>query len=195
MTAIVPANIGIVAGAKNAENAKKFVNYTMSAEGQELLFDAAISRLPVLPSAYKKAPPGFPNPFTGTIKPKVNFDADLAESRYYVVSSIFDQTITFKHKDLVAAAQAINEAAAKLAGKNNAQAQRLLDDARDLAYTPVVSEEKSKDKEFLALYRNTKRDAEKTKQTTALEEYWSNTARKNYARAVELAQQAAALAK
>ena len=195
VTAIVPANIGIVAGAKNAENAKKFVNYTMSAEGQELLFDAAISRLPVLPSACKKAPPGFPNPFTGTIKPKVNFDADLAESRYYVVSSIFDQTITFKHKDLVAAAKAINEATAKLAGKNNAQAQRLLDDARDLAYTPVVSEEKSKDKEFLALYRNTKRDAEKTKQTTALEEYWSNTARKNYARAVELAQQAAALAK
>jgi hypothetical protein len=189
------ASVGIVAGAKNAENAKKFVNYTMSAEGQELLFDAAISRLPVLPSAYKKAPPGFPNPFTGTIKPKVNFDADLAESRYYVVSSIFDQTITFKHKDLIAAAKAINEAAAKLAGKNNAQAQRLLDDARDLAYTPVVSEEKSKDKEFLALYRNTKRDAEKTKQTTALEEYWSNTARKNYARAVELAQQAAALAK
>ena len=41
----------------------------------------------------------------------------------------------------------------------------------------------------------TVRDAEKTKQTIALEEYWSNTARKNYARAVELAQQAAALAK
>lgn len=195
VTAIVPANIGIVAGAKNLDNAKKFVNYTMSPEGQELLFDPAISRLPVLPSAYKKAPAGFPNPFTGTIKPKVNFDSDLAESRYYVVSSIFDQTITFKHKDLVAAAKAINEAAARLAGKNNAQAQKLLDDARDLAYTPVVSEEKSRDKEFLALYRNTKRDAEKTKQTTALEEYWSNTARKNYARAVELAQQAAALAK
>ena len=181
--------------AKNAENAKKFVNYTMSVEGQELLFDPAISRLPVLPSVYKKAPPGFPNPFAGTIKPKVNFDSDLAESRYYVVSSIFDQTITFRHKDLVAAAKAINDATARLAGKNNAQAQQLLAEARDLAYTPVVSEEKSKDKDFLALYRNTKRDAEKTKQTTGLEEYWSNTARKNYARAVELANQASALAR
>ena len=65
----------------------------------------------------------------------------------------------------------------------------------DAAYSPVVTEQKSKDKDFLALYRNTKRDAEKTKQTTALEEYWSNTARKNYQRAVELANQAAALAK
>ena len=195
VTAIVPANIGMVAGAKNAENAKKFINYTMSPEGQELLFDPAISRLPVLPSAYKKAPAGFPNPFAGTIKPKVNFDSDLAESRYYVVSSIFDQTITFRHKDLVQAAKAINEAAAKLAAKPNAQGQKLLEDARDAAYSPIVTEQKSKDKEFLALYRNTKRDAEKTKQTTALEEYWSNTARKNYQRAVELANQAAALAK
>ena len=195
VTAIVPANIGIVAGAKNAENAKKFIDYTLSTEGQELLFDPKISRLPVLPSVYKKAPPGFPNPFTGKIKPKVNFDSDLSESRYYVVSSIFDQTITFRHKDLTQAAKAINAAATKLAGKNYPQAAKLLDEARDLAYSPVVSEEKSKDQEFLALYRNTKRDAAKTKQVTGLEEYWGNTARRNYAKAVELANQAAALAK
>jgi len=195
VTAIVPANIGMVANVKNAENARKFINYTLSPEGQELLFDPAISRLPVLPGAYKKAPPGFPNPFTGTIKPKVNFDSELSESRYYVVSSIFDQTITFRHKELTQATKAINEAAVKLAGKHNTQAAKLLDDARDAAYSPVVTEQKSKDKEFLALYRNTKRDAEKTKQTTALEEYWSNTARKNYLRAVDLANQAASLAK
>jgi len=195
VTAIVPANIGMVANAKNADNARKFINYTLSPEGQELLFDPAISRLPVLPGVYKKAPPGFPNPFTGTIKPKVNFDSELSESRYYVVSSIFDQTITFRHKELTQATKAINEAAAKLAGKHNTQAAKLLDDARDAAYSPVVTEQKSKDKEFLALYRNTKRDAEKTKQTTALEEYWSNTARKNYLRAVDLANQAASLAK
>ena len=195
VTAIVPANIGMVANAKNADNARKFINYALSPEGQELLFDPAISRLPVLPGAYKKAPPGFPNPFTGTIKPKVNFDSELSESRYYVVSSIFDQTITFRHKELTQATKAINEAAVKLAGKHNTQAAKLLDDARDAAYSPVVTEQKSKDKEFLALYRNTKRDAEKTKQTTALEEYWSNTARKNYLRAVELANQAASLAK
>ena len=195
VTAIVPANIGMVLNAKNAENARKFINFTLSPEGQELLFDPQISRLPVLPSSYKKAPAGFPNPYTGTIKPKVNFDSDLSESRYYVVSSIFDQTITFRHKELAQATKAINEAAAKLVGKNNPQAAKLLADARDAAYSPIVTTQKSRDKEFLALYRNTKRDAEKTKQTTSLEEYWSNTARKNYLQAVELANQAAALAK
>ena len=195
VTAIVPANIGLVAGAKNAENAKKFIDYTLSAEGQLLLFDPQISRLPVLPSVYAKAPTGFPNPFTGKIKPKVNFDSELSESRYYVVSSIFDQTITFRHKELTQAAKAIDNAAAKLAGKDNPQAAQLLAEARDYAYSPVVSADKVKDKEFLALYRNTKRDAIKTKQITALEEHWGNSARANYAKAIDLANRAAALAK
>ena len=174
VTAIVPANIGIVAGAKNAENAKKFVNYAMSPEGQELLFDPAISRLPVLPSVYKKAPAGFPNPFAGTIKPKVNFDSDLAEARYYVVSSLFDQSITFRHKELVAAARAINEAEKKVAAKPNAQAIKQIAEARALTYTPVVDESKVKDQEFLKIFRDTKRSAETTKRMTALEEHWSN---------------------
>ena len=51
-------------------------------------------------------------------------------------------------------------------GKNNLQAQKLLNEARDYAYSPIVTEQKSKDKEFLALYRSTKRDAEKTRQTS-----------------------------
>ena len=59
----------------------------------------------------------------------------------------------------------------------------------------MVGEDKAKDKEFLALFRDTKRDAEKTKKITGLEEYWSSLARKNYARAVELANQAASMAR
>ena len=154
-----------------------------------------MTRKSVLPSVYAKAPAGFPNPFTGKVKPKVNFDSDLSESRYYVVSSIFDQTITFRHKELTQAAKAIDSAAAKLAGKDQPQAAKLLAEARSFAYSPVVSEDKIRDKDFLALYRNTKRDALKTKQITALEEHWGNSARSNYAKAIELANQAAALAK
>lgn len=195
VTAIVPANIGLIANAKNADMGKKFIAFTLSEEGQVLLLDPKISRLPVLPTIYAKAPKDYPNPYGGKIKAKVNFDSDLSESRYYVVSSVFDQTITFRHKELVAATKSINDAAAKLAKKPNAQAQKLLAEARDLAYTPIVSEDKIKDKAFLALFRDTKRDALKTKQLTGLEEYWNSSARKNYAQAVELAIQAAALAK
>ncbi len=195
VTAIVPANIGLIANARNAELAKKFISFTLSDEGQQLLLDPKISRLPVLPATYARAPKDYPNPFGGKIKARVSFDSVLSETRYYVVSSIFDQTITFRHKELVAATRAIHEATAKLAGKKNPQADQLLAEARELAFSPIVSEEKSKDKEFLALFRETKRSAEKTKQMTGLEEYWNSTARKNYTRAAELANRAAAMAK
>jgi len=195
VTAIVPANIGLIANAKNADVAKKFISFALSLEGQQLLLDPKISRLPVLPAIYAKAPQGYPNPFTGKIKPKVNFDSDQSKSRYYLVNSLYDHTITFRHKELTAATKAIHGAVAKLAGKKNAQAQKLLDEARELAFMPLVSEEKAKDAGFLALYSTTKRDALRAKEVTALEEYWSRRARENYVRAAELADQAAALAK
>jgi len=195
MTSIVPANIGLVANARNPDMGRKFIAFALSPEGQEILLDPKIRRLPVLPATYQKAPADYPNPFGGKVKAKVNFNSELSESRYYVVSSIFDQTITFRHRELVAATKAIHEATARLAGKKNPEAQKLLEEARELAFAPIVSEAKSKDKEFLALFRDTKRDALKTKQLTGLEEYWNSTARKNYVRAAELANRAAAMAR
>ena len=195
VTAIVPANIGLVNGAKNPDAGKRFIQYTLSPEGQLLLLDPKISRLPVLPETYKKAPAGYPDPYGGKIRAKVNFDSELSDSRYYVVSSLFDQTITFRHKELAAATRAIHQAAAKVAVKPNARAQGLLAEARAMTFAPVVDQQKMKDKEFLAMFRQTKKDAVATKRMTALEEHWSNEAKKNYARAVELANQAAALAK
>ena len=102
VTAVVPANIGLLVGAKNPEEAKKFIAYSVSAEGQALLLDPKISRLPILPPAQMggKVPAGYPNPFEIAKRAKVNFDSELSESRYNVVSSMFDQTITFRLKEL-----------------------------------------------------------------------------------------------
>lgn len=195
VTSIVPANIGLINGAKSPEMGRRFIQFSLSPEGQEILLAPQISRLPVLPETYKKAPRGYPDPYGGKIRAKVNFDSELSDSRYFVVSSLFDQSITFRHKELVAATKAIRDAAATVAAKPGTQAQKLLADARALAFTPVVDEAKMKDKEFLAMFRQVKKDAESTKRMTALEEHWSNEAKKNYARAVELANEAARLAK
>jgi phosphoglycerate transport regulatory protein PgtC len=195
VTAIVPANIGLIAGAKNSALGKKFIAFALSEEGQKLLFEPKISRLPVLPGMYSDAPKGYPNPFGGKIQAKVNFDSGLSRSRYYLVNSLFDHTVTFRHKELTAATKAIHEAAEKLAKKPNARGRQLLEEAREYAFKSLVSNEKVADKEFLALYATTKRTALKTKEITVLEEYWGEEARKNYARAEELAKQAAALAK
>ena len=197
VTAVVPANIALVAGSKNAAEAKKFIAYTVSAEGQQLLYDPKISRLPILPPEAMggKAPAGYPNPFDIAKRAKVQFDSDLSETRYNVVSSVFDQTITFRLKELQAATKAIHAADAALAKKPNPKAAALLKDARDAAFTPVVDAAKVADKEFLAVFAASKKDAAVNKRVTALEDHWNGSARANYERARSLAEQALALAK
>jgi len=183
VTAIVPANIALVAGAKSAEAGKRFMQFTLSEEGQQLLLDPKISRLPVLPTTYAKAPAGYPNPFTGKIQAKVNFDSNLSESRYYVVSSMFDQVITFRHKELTAATKAIQEAEKRLGGKPSAQ----LDEAKKLAWMPPVSDAQSKDKELLATFEAKKGDDAAVRRKTQIEEEWSSKAKASYEKAAQLA--------
>jgi ABC-type Fe3+ transport system substrate-binding protein len=199
VTSIVPANIALVAGGKNSEEAKKFIAFTLSQPGQELLLQPAISRLPVLPYATLagKIPPGYPDPQAIVKRAKVNFDADKSEDRYSVVHSLFDQTITFRLKELQAATKAIQSAEAKLAasGKPNAQASDLIRQARELAYTPVVTSSLASQPDFLKVFASNKKEVAVSKQITGLEESWNRKARENYGKAAELAQQAANLIK
>jgi len=197
VTAVVPANIALVNGGKNAAEARKFISYTVSMEGQQLLYDPKISRLPILPPEAMggKAPAGYPNPFEIAKRAKVQFNSDLSETRYNVVSALFDQTITFRLKELQAATRAIHAAQTALDRKPNANAANLLRQAREAAFTPVVDARKAADKEFLALFAANKKDAAVSKSVTGLENHWNNSARQNYERALGLAQQALAAAK
>lgn len=197
VTAVVPANIALVAGSKNPEEAKQFIRYSVSQEGQQLLYDPKISRLPILPPEAMggKAPAGYPNPFEIAKRAKVQFDSDLSETRYNVVSALFDQTITFRLKELQAATKAIHAAEAALARKPEPKAAALLKQAREAAYSPVVEAGKMSDKEFLATFAASKKDAAVNKRVTALEDHWNSSARANYERAKGLAEQALALAR
>ena len=197
VTAIVPANIGLIEGSKNTEEAKKFVAYSVSLEGQQLLLDPKISRLPILPPSAMggKVPAGYPDAFEIAKRAKVSFNADLSESRYNVVSSMFDQTITFRHKELQAATKAIHAATAALQKKPNAQGQALLKQARDLAFSPIVGAGLANDKAFLAMFTANKKDAAANKQVTGLEDRWNAQALDHYNRAKGLAEQALAAAR
>ena len=192
VTAVVPANIGLVAGGKNPAEAKKFIAYSVSLEGQQLLYDPKISRLPILPPEAMggKTPAGYPNPFEIAKRARVRFDSDLSESRYNLVSAMFDQTITFRIKELQAAAKAIHAAEAALVKKPNPQAAALVKQAREAAYSPVVALRMAGNKEFLAVFTANKKNAAANKQVTGLEDRWNTTARENYARAKTLAEQA-----
>lgn len=186
VTSIVPANIALIDGSKSPEAGKRFIEFTLSEEGQKLLLQKDISRLPVMPAIYKQAPADYPNPFSGKIQAKVNFDSELSESRYMVVRSMFDQMITFRHKELVAATKAIHEAEKRMAGKPSAQ----LDQARQLAFSPAVDEKQIKDPQLLDLFKAKKSDADATRAKARVEEEWANRAKDHYARAVTLANSA-----
>jgi len=196
VTAVVPANIGLVSGAKNAAEARKFISFSLSRAGQELLLDPKISRLPVLPAETlgAKVPADYPKIFDIAKRAKVHFDSELSESRYYLVSSLFDQTVTFRHKELQAATKAIHDAEAALAKKANPEGSALVRQARDLAFAPIVNESLVKDAQFLATFTRNKRDAAVNQEVTGLEDSWNNKAKSNYEKARELAARAASLA-
>lgn len=197
VTAVVPANIALVAGSKNAEEAKKFIAFTLSREGQELLFDPKISRLPILPNKSFGAmvPANYPDAHEIAKRAKVKFDSDLSSDRYQVVVSLFDQMVTFRLKELQAATRAIHEAEKKLKAKPNARGSELVKQARDYAYSPLVADSMIKDQQFLELFRKNKKDVAVAKQLTGLEDLWNSKAKANYDKARTLAEEATALAK
>lgn len=147
ITNFVPASIGLVRGARNAMDARKFIAFTLSNEGQKLLLDPRISRMPVVPYELLqgKVAAGYPSLPDAAAKNPSHFDAGLAQERIRLVTSMFDQSITFPIKELRAAAREIYAVEEKMVGRNNAEAAELLAKARLLTFSPVVSNENLQD--------------------------------------------------
>jgi ABC-type Fe3+ transport system substrate-binding protein len=190
LTSVVPASVGIVKGGPNPENARAFVNYLLSDEGQMLLFSKEIARLPVVPDLYAKAPAGYPNPFTMKLG-GVDFDNKLSSGRRSVVNSMYDHVITFRHGELKAAWSAIyraEEAIAKASGKDVTQAKTMVAEARKLATGIPADAKKASDKEVNAAFT----DKAKADLKSKLETEWDTFAKANYARAKDTAEKAVA---
>lgn len=196
VTAIVPANIGIIKNAPNLEGAKKFVEFVLSPEGQKVLLNPAIMRLPVNPAAYKDAPEGFPNPFSEDFAPgAIEFDVDKSGARYNLVNSLFDVLVTYRLDDLRSAVAAVQKAEAAQAKSNNAEAAKLIAQARELIEAMPITEEQSLDPSFTQVFTTSRAKAE-TKvvgRQAEVEQQWDTFAVENYRKARDLANQAAAL--
>lgn len=195
-TAIVPANIGIVNNAPNADMAGKFIEFLLSDEGQMLLLSPKIRRLPVNPKIYAKAPAGFPNPFKdGELSSALYFDLQKSKSRYNLVNSIFDVMITYRMDDLRAATGAIHKAEKMLEKSSNSAAAKLIAEAKALVAKIPVSAEKTQDESYAALFtKKRKKASDKTTGRQAEEEAkWDTFALSNYSKAVQLAEQAQAM--
>ena len=196
----MPANIGIVKNAPHPQAAASFIEFLLSVEGQELLLDPAIRRLPVNPKTYAKAPKDFPNPFKDkSIGAAVKFDVVLSKGRYNIVNSLFDVMITYRRKDLMKAIGAIQKAEAALAGKSNLKVEALISKARALVTAMPISKVEAVDRKFPGVftsdvYKKRKKASVKVPPRQAeIEEKWDSFTKKNYAEAEEKAKQALAM--
>ena len=147
VTTVVPANIAVVKNAPNMAGARAFIDFLLSVQGQEILLEPTIRRLPVNPAVYAKAPPGYPNPFNGTIGlPNFRFDLGVSERRYAVVDALYDQLVGTNLEGLKRATKAIGDIETRLARRDNPQARALLEEARALiSAMPVTAEEAASD--------------------------------------------------
>jgi phosphoglycerate transport regulatory protein PgtC len=121
------------AGGRRQERRRgaKFIAFTVSPKARSCCSTRRSRACPSCrPTRWGQGAGGLPQPFEIAKRAKVQFDSDLSEARYNVVSSMFDQTITFRLKELQAATKAIHAAEAALAKKPNPQALALLKEAR-----------------------------------------------------------------
>lgn len=196
VTAIVPANIGILANAPNQDGAQKFVEFVLSPEGQKVLLNPAIMRLPVNPEAYKDAPEGFPNPFSEDFAPgAIEFNVDVSGARYTLVNALFDVLVTYRMDDLRAAVAAVQKAEAAHPDGANAEAKALIEEARKLVEALPITEEQSLDPSFTQVFTvsRDKADVQVVGRQAEVEQAWDAFAVENYRKAKELADKAAAL--
>jgi phosphoglycerate transport regulatory protein PgtC len=191
VTAIVPANVGIIANTKNPKAAEAFVEFLLSDEGQQILLDPKIQRLPVRLATYDKAPAGYPNPFKdASLGAKVNFNADVSEGRYELLNSLFDRVITFRLKELNAAWKAIHDAEAKLGSGASAETKRLVADARKLVSAVPITEKEASDKSIAGSFQEVKPGQKAAGRQAEFESRWDAAVVKNYAEAKALANKA-----
>ena len=193
VTTLVPANIAIVKNAPNQKAAQAFIEFLLSPEGQALLLDPKIQRLPVNPATYAQAPDTFPNPFQDTsIGAAVKFDLDLSKNRYNVVNALFDVMITYRLADLREATKAIQAAESANTGKTNPEAANLIAEAKQLVAKVPINEETAGDKAYNAIFKKKRKKAETkvTGRQAEIEQAWDAEVKANYAQAKELATKA-----
>ena len=190
LTSVVPASVAVVRNGPNPANARAFVEYLLSDEGQLRLFAPEIGRLPVVPALYARAPKGYPNPFTMKLG-GVDFNNRLASGRREIVNSLYDHLITFRHAELRAAWGALYRAEeavarAKAAGRDPGAAAAPMAEARRLLTAVPLDDRRAADKGLNDVVR-AGGDAK-----AKLEIEWDTLAKANYAKARDLAEKAAA---
>lgn len=144
-TLFSPAHVAILARTRRPDTARRFVDFVLSPEGQRLLLDPSIARLPMRPAAYRSAPVGVINPFSIADLADAH-DASRGMRRQPIVTALFDAAFTNRHEQLCELWQRLRDAEHAL-GVDDATVKR----ARDLATAMPIAERDADDPELASL--------------------------------------------
>jgi len=144
-TVINPDSIAILKGAPHPKLAYEFTKFVLSYNGQKLLFEDPINRLPVREDVYAEAPEGYFNPFEANLT-LMTYDSDLGTQRWEIVNNLYDALLVNRHAELKGAWSDIISANktlydAKAAGYDISQGLEKLDEALyELTKVPIDEE-------------------------------------------------------
>jgi len=194
-SALLPASVAVITGARNVKVAGQFIDFLISDPGQRLLFRPHIRRLPVLPAVYQDSPPGYPNPFAPHARTEFTFDSNLSQRRYNLVNAMFDRLITYRRNALHRTWQAIHQAQRRARTHPHEKVEDLIDQARQLATWLPVSREDAENPAFSSVFVPKRRGQPLPEQQAALEKRWETLSIRKLAQAQDIAHQAMALMK
>ncbi|MBA1155973.1 ABC transporter substrate-binding protein [Microvirga mediterraneensis] len=139
-TLFVPASIAILTDAANRSGAERFVDFVLSPEGQALLLNPTVARLPISPAAYPADGAADGNPFRQTgLFARGLFDAGLSAARYELVNIIFDEMLTFRRSELGRLWRSVRSLEASLSERSDAELARLVSEARGALTRPPLN--------------------------------------------------------
>ncbi len=192
-TVFLPANIALVKGGENGDQAKAFIKFVTSEAGQRILFRPEVSRLPVRPGVYEDAPPEYPNPFASDVKTAgLVFDSQLSRKRYNLVNSLFDHLITRKLKGLKSAWHSVHLAEQFLKDHPAPRLLEAINSARARLTNIPVDEARMSDDRFRGHFSRRRPGYPVSPEQTALEDDWDSDAARRYLQAARLVEKARA---
>ena len=187
---LLPANIAMIKEAPHPNAAKAFINFLVSNEGQKILFDPFIRRLPVLRGVYNHAPEDYPNPFTQKlVDGELKYDRLLSRQRYHLVNVLFDRLITFRLKSLRETWRLLRQAETAAAESGSQELLDLAAQARKLISNVPVPESLSDDASFASVFKRRKPGLPLPNRQVELEEKWERSMRANFVEIAQLTRQ------
>lgn len=169
---ILPASGAVVRQARSPDRAAAFLDFLRSKDGQSLLLDPNIMRLPLDPAVQQELPIWFPDPLKAADSKVFPFDRALSAQRYQLVNAMFDQLITLR---LAGLREVWNEVKRlEAAFSRDEQAMESLDKVRALLTQVPVGDMMSSDATFLDQFSHTVPGESKSSFQIRLEGEWAH---------------------